>query len=90
MNRTGIACRDEAEYRVVKQVAGTKIAPGIRALRDKFFLIMVDHVTAQLFRTTIMGFRLEQQRRFSEEKNTRVVKISWLSRKDTANHRDRR
>ncbi|KIW22074.1 uncharacterized protein PV07_12536 [Cladophialophora immunda] len=43
-SRVRIACRDETELHMVKQVAETKIAPGIRILRDELYPVKVDNV----------------------------------------------
>jgi WD40 repeat protein len=39
-----IACRNEAEQQLVKRVAETKIAPGVRTLRDEPYPIKADSV----------------------------------------------
>ena len=44
VSRIKIACRDENEQHLIKQTAETKIAAGVRVLRDELYPIKVDNV----------------------------------------------
>jgi hypothetical protein len=81
-NRIKIACRNEAEHQLVKRVAETKIGAGIRVLRDELYPIKVDNVK----RTAVLDendeIRAGAAETFSEENETTIAKISWLSKKD--------
>jgi hypothetical protein len=80
--RIRIACRDEDEQRMIKQVAETKIASGIRVMRDELYPIKVDNVN----RLAVLDDKGEIQagaaEALSQENDTTVAKIAWLSRKD--------
>ncbi|KAF4625100.1 hypothetical protein G7Y89_g13069 [Cudoniella acicularis] len=39
-----IACRNEAEHKLVKRVVETKVGAGVRVLRDELYPIKVDNV----------------------------------------------
>jgi hypothetical protein len=83
-NRIRIACRDEAELRMVKQVAERKMAPGTRVLRDELYPIKVDNVNRSVVLDDEGNIRTGAAEAFSQENETTVAKIAWLSRKDTA------
>ena len=80
--RIRIACRDEGEHQMIKQVAETKIATGIRVLRDELYPIKVDSVN----RLTILDDKGEIRSGLAEtlsrENETTVAKIAWLSKRD--------
>ncbi len=81
-NRVRIACRDEVEQQLVKQVAETKIATGVRVLRDELYPIKVDNVK----RTAVLDengeVRAGAAETFGKENETAVAKVAWLSRRD--------
>ena len=84
-NRIKIACRDEAEHQMVKQVAEKiNLAAGMRVLRDELYPIKVDNVN----RTAVLDENGDIQagaaEAFGQENETTVAKISWLSRRDAA------
>jgi hypothetical protein len=83
-NRIRIACRDETELGLVKQVAEGKIAPGTRVLRDELYPIKVDNVNRLAVLDDEGNIRAGAAEAFSQENETTVAKIAWLSRKDTA------
>lgn len=82
-NRIRIACRDETEHRMVKQVAESNIAPGVRVLRDELFPIKVDSVNRLAVLDASGGIRAGAAEAFGRENETTVVKIAWLSKKDS-------
>lgn len=82
-NRIRIACRDENEHRRVKQVAEGKIGAGARVLRDELYPIKVDSVNKASVLDENGEIRNEVMAAFSEENETTVAKISWLSRKES-------
>jgi len=81
-NRIKIACRNEVEHQLVKRAAETKIGAGARVLRDEIYPIKVDNVK----RTAVLDekdeIRAGAAEAFSEENETTVAKVSWLSKKD--------
>ena len=81
-NRIRIACRDEAEQRMVKQAAETKIAPGIRVLRDELYPIKVDNVNRLAVLDDNGEIRAGAAEAFGQENETTVAKMAWLSKKD--------
>jgi hypothetical protein len=83
-NRIRIACRDEAEHQLVKQVAEARIGAGARVLRDELYPIKVDSVNKAAVLDERGEIRAEATTVFSEENDTTVAKIVWLSRKDNA------
>ncbi|THC88431.1 hypothetical protein EYZ11_012124 [Aspergillus tanneri] len=82
-NRIRIACRDEAEHQLVKKVAEAKIGAGARVLRDELYPIKVDSVKKAAVLDEKDAIRAGAAAAFSEENETTVAKISWLSRKES-------
>ena len=74
-NRVRIACRDEPEQQMVRQAAETKIAPGIRVLRDKLYLIKVDNVNRLAVLDENREIRTGVAKTFRRENKTTVAKI---------------
>lgn len=83
-SRVRIACRDEAELKIVKEVAEKKMATGTRVLRDELYPIKVDNVNRSVVLDDEGNIRTGAAEAFSQENETTVAKIAWLSRKDTA------
>jgi regulator of replication initiation timing len=83
-NRIKIACRDEAEQHMVKQVAETKIALGTRVLRDELYPVKVDNVNRLAVLDADGEIKTGAAEAFSRENETTVSKISWLSKKNVA------
>lgn len=83
-NRIRIACRDEAEHQLVKEVAEAKIGAGARVLRDELYPIKVDSVNKAAVLDDNDEIRAGAAAAFSEENDATVAKIAWLSRKESA------
>jgi hypothetical protein len=83
-NRIRIACRDETEHQLVKEVAEAKIGAGARVLRDELYPIKVDSVNKTAVLDEKGEIRAEATAVLSEENDTTVAKIAWLSRKENA------
>lgn len=83
-NRIRIACRDEAEHQLVKKVVEAKIGAGARVLRDELHPIKVDSVRKTAVLDENDEIRAGAAAAFSEENETTVAKIAWLSRKESA------
>jgi hypothetical protein len=81
-NRIRIACRNETEHQLVKSIAETKIGAGARVLRDELYPIKVDNVKRTAVLDENDGIRAGAAEAFSEENETTVAKIAWLSKKD--------
>jgi hypothetical protein len=81
-SRIKIACRDEAEQQLVKQVAESKIALGVRVLRDELFPIKVDNVNRLAVLDGNGQIRAGAAEAFSQENETTVAKIAWLSSRE--------
>ncbi|KAJ5414988.1 hypothetical protein N7509_000086 [Penicillium cosmopolitanum] len=83
-NRIRIACRDEAEHQLVKKVAEAKTGRGVRVLRDELYPIKVNSVK----RATVLDGNHDvlagAAEAMSEENDTTVAKIKWLSTKEAA------
>jgi hypothetical protein len=77
-------CRDEAEHQLVKKVAEVKIGAGARVLRDELYPIKVDSVKKAAVLDEQGEIRAGAAGAFSEENETTVAKIAWLSRKESA------
>lgn len=80
-DRIKIVCRDEAEHRLVKGAA-EEIGAGTRVLRDEFCPIKVDNVKRTAVLNEFNVIRAGAAETFSEENETTVAKIAWLSNKD--------
>jgi zinc knuckle protein len=81
-NRVKIACRNEAEHQLVKNIAETKIRGGARVLRDELYPIKVDNVKRTAVLDENNEIRPGAAEAFGEENETTVAKIAWLSKKD--------
>jgi hypothetical protein len=84
VSRIKIACRDESELQLVKDAAETKIAPGVRILRDELYPIKVDNVNRLAVLDENGEIRTGAVEAFSQENETTVAKIAWLSKKTIA------
>jgi hypothetical protein len=82
-NRIRIACRDEDEHQLVKQVAETKIGAGARVLRDELYPIKVDSVKRAAVLDENHNVLAGAAVALGEENETTVAKIAWLSSKET-------
>ncbi|XP_024085711.1 uncharacterized protein LOC106673500, partial [Cimex lectularius] len=83
-NRIRIACRDEPERQLVKKVTEATIGAGARVLRDDLYPIKVDSVKKAAVLDEQGEIRAGAAAAFSEENETTVAKIAWLSRKEGA------
>jgi hypothetical protein len=67
---------------LVKKVAETKVSAGARVLHDELHLVKVNSVN----RTTVLDengdIQVGAAAAFSEENETTIAKIAWLSRKE--------
>jgi regulator of replication initiation timing len=83
-SRVKIACRDESEQHMVKQAAETKIALGVRILRDELYPIKVDNVNRLAVLDEKGEIRTGAAEAFGQENETTVAKMAWLSKKNVA------
>jgi hypothetical protein len=75
-SRFRIACRDETEHQLVKEVAEAKIGAGARVLRDELYPIKVDSVKKAAVLDDEGEIRAEATAALSEENDTTVAKIA--------------
>ena len=78
-HRVRIACRDEAEHKMVKQIVETKLVQGARILRDDLYPIRVDSVNRTAVLDEANNIRTEATEALSEENDAQVAKVAWLS-----------
>lgn len=83
-NRIRIACRNEDELQLVKQVAETKIGVGARVMRDELYPIKVDGVKRAAVLDGNHNVLAGAAVALGEENETTVAKITWLSSKEAA------
>ena len=69
---------------MVKQAAETKIARGVRVLRDELYPITVDNVNRLAVLDENEEIRTGAAEAFGRENDTTVAKIAWLSKKNIA------
>ena len=81
-NRIRIACRDEAEHDLVKQLADTKLPSGVRLLRDELYPVKVDNVNRLVVLDENSNVKPEAAASLGEENEVQVAKVAWLSRRD--------
>jgi hypothetical protein len=81
-SRIRIACRDESEQQLVRQAAETKIAAGVRVLRDELYPIKVDNVNRLAVLDENGVIRAGAAESFGQENETTVAKMAWLSKKN--------
>jgi hypothetical protein len=82
-NQIRIACQNEAEHHLVKKVAEAMIGTGARVLRDELYPIKVDSVKKTAVLDDKGEIRAGAAAAFSEENETTVAKIAWLTRKES-------
>lgn len=82
-SRVKITCRDENEQQMVKQVAETKVAAGVRVLRDELYPVKVDNVNRQAVLDEAGTIRSGAAESIGQENETTVAKVSWLSKRNT-------
>jgi hypothetical protein len=82
MTRIKIVCRNAVEQQMVKRAAETKIAPGVRVLRDGLYPIKVNGVNRLAVLDNTGEIQPGVAEAFSHENETTVEKIVWLSNKD--------
>ena len=80
-HRVRIACRDEAEHKAVKRAVEANLVQGGRILRDDLYPIRVDSVNRTAVLDETGKIRTGATEALSEENNTQVAKIAWLSDK---------
>ncbi|PVH67360.1 hypothetical protein DL98DRAFT_602288 [Cadophora sp. DSE1049] len=78
-HRVRLACRDEAEHRMVKQVVEANLVQGARMLRDDLYPIRVDSVNRAVVLDETGNIRTGATEALGEENDTQVAKIAWLS-----------
>ena len=67
---------------MVKQAVETKTVLGIRVLRDELYPFKVDNVNRLAVLDENGGIRAGAAEIFSQENETTVAKIGWLSKKN--------
>lgn len=82
-NRIRIVCRDEAKHQLVKKVVEAKIGTGARVLRDELYPIKVNSVNKAAVLDKKEEIWAEAAAAFSKENEVTVVKIVWLSKKES-------
>jgi hypothetical protein len=83
-NRIRIACRDEAEHKVVKQVIELNLVEGARILQDDLYPIRVDSVNRVAVLDETGNVRTGAIDAFGQENDTQIAKIAWLSNREVA------
>ena len=81
-HRIRIACRDEREHRLVKQVAEAKVPRGARILRDELYPVKVDNVNRLAVLDELGDTRAGVAEAFGRENDVQVAKVAWLSKRD--------
>ena len=81
-HRIRIACRDEDEHKTVKQTVEANLVQGARILRDDLYPIRVDSVNRTAVLDETGNIRTGATEALSEENDTQVAKIAWLSNRD--------
>ena len=79
--RVRIACRDEAEHKMVKQTVEANLVQGARVLRDDLYPIRVDSVKRTAVLDEMGNIQTGAIETLGQENDTRVAKIAWLSNK---------
>jgi hypothetical protein len=81
-DRVKLICRNEAELKLVKEVAQKIMVPGTRVLRDQLYPVKVDNAN----RTTVLdrdgNILSGVVEALGKENEVDIAKIAWLSRKD--------
>ncbi|KAM3550091.1 hypothetical protein ARSEF4850_008517, partial [Beauveria asiatica] len=81
-NRIRIACRDEVEHDLVKQLAHAKLPTGARVMRDELYPVKVDNVNRFAVVDENSNVKPEATASLGEENEVQVAKVAWLSRRD--------
>ena len=81
-HRIRIACRDDAEHRMVKRLVEVEAPRGARILRDELYPVKVDNVNRLAVLDELDDIRSGAAEAFGQENDVQVAKIAWLSRRD--------
>ena len=81
-HRVRVACRNEEEHCLVKQVAEDKTPHGARVLRDELYPVKVDNVNRLAVLDDLGDIRAGAAAAFGQENDVQVAKVAWLSRRD--------
>lgn len=81
-HRIRVACRDESEHQLVKQLAETKIPSGARILRDELYPVKVDNVNRMAVLNTSNDLHPGVAETLGKENDVQVAKVAWLSKRD--------
>ncbi|KAK2038273.1 hypothetical protein LZ31DRAFT_570238 [Colletotrichum somersetense] len=78
-NLIRIVCRDDTKHQMVRQIAETRIAPGMRVRDDDLYPIKVDYMRWTAVWEEKGKYRSKAVKKFSKENDTTVAKVVWLS-----------
>ena len=81
-HRIRLACRNEDEHQLVKQVAEAYLPRGARVLRDEMYPIKVDNVKRLAVLDELGDNRPEAAAALGNENDITVAKIAWLSKRE--------
>ena len=82
-NRIRIASRNEAEHKLVKQVAEAHAPRGARVLRDELYPVKVDNASRVAVLDEQGDYQPGVTEALSKANDVQVAKVAWLSKRDT-------
>ncbi|KAJ9129970.1 reverse transcriptase protein [Pleurostoma richardsiae] len=80
--RIRIACRDETERRLIKNVLGVKMTHGARLLRDDLYPVKVDGVVRSAALDPEGNDKVGAAEEIGKENGVEVAKVKWLSSRE--------
>lgn len=80
--RIRIACRNEQEHAMVKQLVEAKLPRGARMLRDELYPVKVDYVSRMVVLDEANTIRSGAAEEIGKENDVQVAKVGWLSNRD--------
>ena len=79
-----VACCNNNELQIVKQVAEKALSGGVRVLRDQLFPVKIDNANCLAVLDEHNQLHPGIAENLGKENNIHIAKIAWLSKKDSA------
>jgi hypothetical protein len=80
--RIRITYRDKSKYEIIKCIAEIKLAPEAYILQDNLYPVRVDNISYIAVLDKRNKVRTEITETLGRENNTKVIKITWLTKRD--------
>ena len=82
VTRIRVTCKSKEELQRVKEASEKALVTGTRVLRDQLYPVKVDNANRKAVLERDGSVRTDAAERLEKEKEVRISKIAWISRKD--------